>query len=93
MTRRLASITMRLSRERPTQRPPAILDERTAKIIGANRQLADDDVLIDLGNLIVDQLSALQKHSWESCYKFAADGTFDSDLMPQAILLRRVGRR
>jgi hypothetical protein len=49
--------------------------------------LADDDVLIDLGNLVADQLATLQKQSPANCYNFAATGGIYND-MPSALAKR-----
>jgi hypothetical protein len=66
----------------------SLLQDKLDDLILANRHLADDDVLIDLGNLIADQLAALQMRNTASCYKFATSGVFDNDLMPEAIAKR-----
>jgi hypothetical protein len=60
----------------------ALLSDKLTKVISANRHLADDDVLIDAGNLIADQLAVLQKQSPASCYNYAKNGVFDAALMP-----------
>jgi hypothetical protein len=68
----------------------SLLYVKLEDIVSANRHLADDDVLIDLGNLIADQLAVLQKQSPASCYKFATSGGLDSGLMPQALSKREL---
>lgn len=60
----------------------AVLSGKLVDVISANRHLADDDVLIDVGNLIADQLAVLLKQSPASCYNYAKNGVFDSELMP-----------
>jgi GYF domain 2 len=66
----------------------ALLQDRLANLISANRHLADDDVIVDLGNLIADQLTALQKQGTATCYKYAAEGVVDDGLMPEALAKR-----
>jgi hypothetical protein len=65
-----------------------LLQDRLANLISANRHLADDDVIVDLGNLIADQLAALQKQGTEKCYKYAADGVVEDGSMPEALAKR-----
>lgn len=67
-----------------------ILQDKLADIISANRHLADDDVLIDIGNLIADQLAALQKQSPAHCYNYAINGTLYADLMPAELSKREL---
>ena len=67
----------------------AVLQSKAAGIISANSHLADDDVMIDLGNLIADQLAALQKQSPANCYSFATGGAPYDD-MPPALAKREL---
>jgi hypothetical protein len=68
----------------------SLLRDKLENIISVNRYLADDDVLIDLGNLIADQLAALQKQSPAICYNFATTGVLDNDLLPQVLSKREL---
>jgi hypothetical protein len=68
----------------------SLLYVKLEDIVSANRHLADDDVLIDLGSLMADQLAVLQKQSPAICYKFATSGVLDSDLIPQAFSKREL---
>jgi len=54
-----------------------ILREKLAGMILAKRPLADDDVLIDYGNLMADELAALQSRP-ATCYQYASSGVFDA---------------
>lgn len=65
----------------------AVLRDQLGAVISANSHLADDDVLIDLGNLVADQLATLQKQSTANCYNFAATGGIYND-MPSALAKR-----
>jgi hypothetical protein len=67
----------------------AVLQNKAADIISANSHLADDDVMIDLGNLIADQLAGLQKQSPANCYSFATGGAPYTD-MPEALAKREL---
>jgi len=67
----------------------AVLRDELAAVISANSHLADDDVMIDLGNLIADQLAGLQKQSPANCYSFATGGAPYTD-MPEALAKREL---
>ena len=58
-----------------------ILQDRVSNVISANKPLADDDVLIDYGNLLADELAALQSRP-ATCYQYATSGVLDASLMP-----------
>jgi hypothetical protein len=68
----------------------SVLHDKLETIILANRHLADDDVVIDLGDLIADQLAALQTQSPASCYKYATSGMLDGGTMPLALSNREL---
>jgi hypothetical protein len=67
----------------------SILRDKLESVVSANRPLADDDVLIDFGNLMADELAALQNRP-ATCYKYATSGALDASLMPQALSNREV---
>lgn len=67
----------------------AVLRDEVGAVISANSHLADDDVLIDLGNLVADQLATLQKQSTANCYNFAMTGGVYND-MPSALAKREL---
>ena len=66
-----------------------VLQDRLTNLISVNKPLADDDVLIDFGNLMADELAALQSHP-ATCYQYAMGGTLDAGLIPQALSTREV---
>jgi GYF domain 2 len=66
-----------------------ILHAKLESVISANRSLADDDVLIDFGNLMADELAALQSRP-ATCYQYATGGVLDTSLMPQALSKREI---
>ena len=70
----------------------ASLHDRLVKLLSAIRHLADDDVLIDLGNVLADQLAALKNQSPTACYRYAAIGVLDnsSSQIPPAIIKREL---
>lgn len=66
-----------------------VLRDKLESVISANRPLADDDVLIDFGNLMAEELAALQSRP-ATCYQYATGGALDASLMPQALSNREV---
>lgn len=66
-----------------------ILREKLASMILAKRPLADDDVLIDYGNLMADELAALQSRP-ATCFRYATSGVLDASLLPQVLSKREV---
>ena len=67
-----------------------ILREKLAGMILAKRPLADDDVLIDYGNLMADELAALQSRP-ATCYQYASSGVFDASSISEALSKREIG--
>ncbi len=66
-----------------------ILREKLASMILAKRPLADDDVLIDYGNLMADELAALQSRP-ATCYQYGSSGVFDANSMSQVLSKREI---
>ncbi len=62
-------------------------------LIASLRPYASDDTLVDLGNLVADQLLALQRHDVESCFRYAYNGNiaYGGDAIPPDLWRKELG--